>query len=225
MQAAGTRLVKLVNRALRDADLPTATIENCLDAIDTIVNPTYTLPSIVEGTNSGRGSGKSMGNRGAASRKGRHTGFPQDGASTYSPQGGFPYATGGQMSLGGSPPPNLNGYGFQQGPSQHMQTAQTAPQTWRNPSPGPADRQPRCVLGRFQKNKVASNPTDQAQGPATPNPPQPLPSEEGLSGLPPLCPSQLPSSPEYEDTGIGEWRKVETKTPSQTRGFGHLFSQ
>ena len=225
-QGAGARLVKLVNRALREADMPPGTIENVLDVVDSLVNPSYATPATKAGVPE-RGSGRSPGTRGPVNRTGRRSGFPLDGVNSYSAQGGFPFAPGGPISLGGSSPPNLGVYGFHTA-NQMQQAGQAASLPWRGQTPGQVDRQtPRLVqifiIDSSKGPGVTSAPLaapplgERAQGPTLPVPPPSVssPTEKDRVEdpiLPPPSPGYSEPNPVYLD--LGEGKESETESDS-----------
>ena len=224
-QGAGARLVKLVNRALREADMPPGTIENVLDVVDSMVNPSYATPATRAGGPE-RGSGRSPGTRGPVNRTGRRSGFPLDGVNSYSAQGGFPFAPGGPISLGGSSPPNPGVYGFHTA-NQMQQAGQAASLPWRGQTPGQVDRQtPRLVqifiIDSSKGPGVTSAPLaapllgERAQGPTPPVPPPSVPSPTEKDRVEdPILP---PPSPGSQAQSTQTWVMGKSQKPSQTRG-------
>ena len=193
---------------MTDASVSAATIEACLDGVDTLVNPTYTTPSPKEGA----GSGKSPARSGLANRTARRSDFPQGGGNQFSRQGGFPFAQDGQMSLDGSSQASLGNYGFPQG------TTQSGPQPWRQ---GSTERQvPRSLArtsrSRAKNGKFTTTPKkDTAQGPSSSTPPSPTLQHQEVGRVEDL-PLSPPHSPVYSDGGEDDTKGQDEATESDS---------
>ena len=206
---------------MRGTALEPGTIENILDNIDTIVNPTYATPA--PKNDAGRGSGRQLGPRGLPNRTGRQSGSPPGGGNQFSSQGGVPFATGGPISQGGSSPPTQNRYGF----DRAAQAGQVNPPLWRPQAQGAMDHQiPRLVQIFVIKTKGRRSETktneDRAQSPvpevSLPQPPPPVADQvDDLVYVPPSPTFSMPS-PVYSE--VEEEKASDTESDS---GSGCMF--